>query len=318
MTATQAMERADIMFGIDKHPQVVKMDDGTELATDSYAVVREPTADDPQPRVLATVGKDWTAIQARDLGEMLDPISKRFPVETAGAIGQGEKIFITLDAGASSIAGEDHKLFWLVTDHRDGTGALSIAFTPVRVVCQNTLITGLRSSKVSVNLKHNKSIAVDTSFYLDIFNQMARTQETVVEAMNSLTKVTLKKEQVADIMSAAYPTASKPNRLKLSDGISADDVPAKVWVRILNDRKDQVEEFEKRQARVTRIRDNALERVDIFNQEFSGLANTPWAVYNAIVETEDYRRGWDGSGTALFGQRAEAKARAFNKALSYV
>jgi len=318
MTATQAMERADIMFGIDKHPQVVKMADGTELATDSFAVVREPTVDDPEPRVLATVGKEWTAIQARDLGEMLDPISKRFPVETAGAIGQGEKIFITLDAGASSIAGEDHKLFWLVTDHRDGTGALSIAFTPVRVVCQNTLITGLRSSKVSVNLKHNKSIAVDTSFYLDIFNQMARTQETVVEAMNSLTKVTLKKEQVADIMSAAYPTASKPNRLKLSDGISADDVPAKVWMRILNDRKDQVEEFEKRQARVTRIRDNAQERVDIFNQEFTSLANTPWAVYNAIVETEDYRRGWDGSGTALFGQRAEAKARAFNKALSYV
>ena len=318
MTATQAMERADIMFGIDKHPQVVKMADGTELATDSFAVVREPTVDDPEPRVLATVGKEWTAIQARDLGEMLDPISKRFPVETAGAIGQGEKIFITLDAGASSIAGEDHKLFWLVTDHRDGTGALSIAFTPVRVVCQNTLITGLRSSKVSVNLKHNKSIAVDTSFYLDIFNQMARTQETVVEAMNSLTKVTLKKAQVADIMSAAYPTASKPNRLKLSDGISADDVPAKVWVRILNDRKDQVEEFEKRQARVTRIRDNAQERVDIFNQEFTSLANTPWAVYNAIVETEDYRRGWDGSGTALFGQRAEAKARAFNKALSYV
>ena len=119
-------------------------------------------------------------------------------------------------------------------------------------------------------------------------------------------------------MSAAYPTASKPNRLKLSDGISADDVPAKVWMRILNDRKDQVEEFEKRQARVTRIRDNAQERVDIFNQEFTSLANTPWAVYNAIVETEDYRRGWDGSGTALFGQRAEAKARAFNKALSYV
>ena len=118
MTATQAMERADIMFGIDKHPQVVKMADGTELATDSFAVVREPTVDDPEPRVLATVGKEWTAIQARDLGEMLDPISKRFPVETAGAIGQGEKIFITLDAGASSIAGEDHKLFWLVTDHQ--------------------------------------------------------------------------------------------------------------------------------------------------------------------------------------------------------
>ena len=318
MTASEGMKRADILFGIDKFPQVVKMADGTELDTDSYAVVREPTADDNQHRVLATVGKEWTAIQAKDLGRMLDPISERFPIETAGAIGMGEKIFLSMDAGDSSIAGEDHKLFWLVTDHRDGTGALTIAFTPVRVVCQNTLVTGLRSSKVSVNLKHNKNINVDASFYLDIFNQMARTQESVVEAMNSLTKVTLVKEQVGQILTAAYPNASKPNRLKLSDGITADDVPANVWTRILLDRKDQNEEFEKRQARIDRIKENATERIEVFNQEFSNLANTPWAIYNAIVETEDYRSGWDGSGTALFGQRAEAKARAFNKALAFV
>jgi len=324
ITASQAMARADILFGIDKYPQVVKMPDGTELETDSYAVIREPTHDDPINRVLATVGKEWTAIQAKDLGEMLDPISEKFPVETAGAIGKGEKIFITLDAGESQIAGEDHNLFWLVSDHRDGTGALSIAFTPVRVVCQNTLISGLRSSKVSVTLKHNKSIQADVSFYLDIFNQMARTQESVVTAMNSLTTVVLEKKQVDQIVASAYPSASKPNRLRLSDGITNDDVPANVWLRILNDRKHPLEEYEKRQARVTRIRDNAYERIDAFNEGFSHLANTPWAVYNAIVETEDYRRGWDGgkdkpaSGTALFGQRAEAKARAFNKALSFV
>ena len=318
MTASEAMARADILFGIDKHPQIVKMEDGTELATDSYAVVREPTVDDPINRVLATVGKEWTAIQAKDLGNMLDPISDQFPVETAGAIGKGEKIFITLDAGESQIAGEDHNLFWLVSDHRDGTGALSIAFTPVRVVCQNTLITGLRSSKVSVTLKHNKAIQSDAAFYLDIFNQMARTQESVVTAMNSLTKVTLEKSQVNQIVEASYPSASKPNRLRLSDGVSSDDVPSNVWVKILNDRKHHQEEYEKRQARVDRIKENAFERIDVFNQEYSNLANTPWAIYNAIVETEDYRRGWDGSGTSLFGQRAEAKARAFNKALTFV
>ena len=318
MTASEAMARADILFGIDKHPQIVRMTDGTELETDSFAVVREPTSDDNVHRVLATVGKEWTAIQAKDLGKMLDPISNRFPVETAGAIGKGEKIFITLDAGDSAIAGEDHKLFWLVTDHRDGTGALSIAFTPVRVVCQNTLITGLRSSKVSVNLKHNKGINADASFYLDIFNQMARTQEQVVEAMNSLTRATLEKNQVDQIVEAAYPSASKPNRLRLSDGISADDVPANVWTLILNDCKFHNDEYEKRQARGDRIKNNAFERIDVFNQEFPNLANTPWAIYNAVVETEDYRRGWDGSGTTLFGQRAESKARAFNKALTFV
>ena len=309
------MRRADILFGIDKHPQIVKMEDGTELDTGSYAVVREPTSDDPEHRVLATVGKEWTAIQSKDLGKMLDPISEKFPVETVGAIGNGEKIFLSMDAGASTIAGEDHELYWLVTDHRDGTGALSIAFTPVRVVCQNTLITGLRSAKVSVSLKHNKSIQTDASFYLDIFNQMAKTQENVVNAMNSMTKSTLNERQVQSVMTSAYPTASKPTRLKLSANITADDVPSNVWQRILNDKKEQKEEWEKRQSRVDKVKDGAMERLDVFNQEFPNLANTPWAVYNAIVETEDYRRGHDKSGTALFGGRAEAKARAFNKAL---
>ena len=316
--ASEGMKKADILFGIDKHPQIVKMEDGKELETGSYAVVREPTHDDPEHRVLATVGKEWTCLQASELGKMLDPISEQFPVETVGAIGNGEKIFLTMDAGASTIAGEDHELYWLVTDHRDGTGAMSIAFTPVRVVCQNTLITGLRSSKVSVNLKHNKSIQTDASFYLDIFNQMARTQENVVNAMDSMTKTRLKAKEVETILTSAYPTASRPTRLKLSANISADDVPSSVWKRILNDKKEQKEEWDKRQGRVDRIKDNAKERLDVFNQEFPKLSNTPWAVYNAVVETEDYRRGHTASGTTLFGGRAEAKARAFNTALELV
>ena len=63
--------------------------------------------------------------------------------------------------------------------------------------------------------------------------------------------------------------------------------------------------------------------MDIFNQQFGHFANTPWAVYNSVVEAEDYRRGHNGnndapaSSTALFGDRAKTKARAFSKALEY-
>ena len=124
--------------------------------------------------------------------------------------------------------------------------AMTMAFTPVRVVCQNTLITGLRSAKVSVNLKHNRSIQTDASFYLDIFNQMARTQENVVSAMDTMTKTRLKAKEVESVLTSAYPTASRPTRLKLSANISADDVPSNVWKRILTDKKEQKEEWEKK------------------------------------------------------------------------
>ena len=169
MSATDAMNRADIMFNVDKYPQFIELPDGSRIESNSYSVVREPTVDDPQYQVLATVGKEWTAIQAEDLGKMLDPITAQYPVETAGAIGKGEKIFISLDAGESKIAGEDHNLFYLVSDARDGTGALNIAFTPVRVVCQNTLVAGLNDAKVSISIKHNQSIRKDAEFYLNIF-----------------------------------------------------------------------------------------------------------------------------------------------------
>ena len=122
---------------------------------------------------------------------MLDPLSERYPVETAGAIGQGEKIFITLDAGGAEIAGEDHNLFYLITDHRDGSGALSMAFTPVRVVCQNTLSLGLSEAKVSVNLQHRKNIVDDAKWFTNIFGQMLNAKDSSIERMNVLTRFCL-------------------------------------------------------------------------------------------------------------------------------
>lgn len=313
LTATEAMQRAGVLFNIDKYPQKITLPDGTDIDTGAYAIVREPTTDDPEHRVFGTVGKDWTALQATELGTMLDPMTEQLPVETVGALGQGEKIFISLDAGESNIAGEHHKLYWLVTDHRDGTGTLSIAFTPVRVVCQNTLITGLDSAKVSVNLRHKKSIKTDTSFYIDIFSQMAQTQETVVNELQTLTQATLTQAQQESIIMTAYPNPKPNQKLRLSSSVTRDDVPASVWTKLRKETETQAEEYQRQKVRMEKIREGARERIDVFNQEYSQFANTGYAVYQGIVECEDYRRGWEGSGTAVFGARAKTKARAFNK-----
>jgi len=103
--------------------------------------------------------------------------------------------------------------------------------------------------------------------------------------------------------------------LSLANGITEDDVPKNTWVTILNDTKHLRDEYDKRVERVEKIRAGALERFDVFNDEYPRLANTPWAMWQAVVETEDYRRGHADSATALFGQRANTKARAFKTAL---
>ena len=316
LTATEAMKVANIGFPIRKLPTFVQTENGEFIPTDYFGVVREPVDDDPVNRVLSMVGKEWTPIQAWELCKMLDPVSEKYPVETMGALGHGEKIFMTLDAGPGVIAHEDHHLYYLVTDHRDGMGALTIAFTPVRIVCQNTLTTGLASAKVSVSLKHNRTIHQDAEWYMNIFNNMLQAKDKVIPVMNRLADFRIDRDEAISVINSAYPDASKPRRLTLSQGIVPDDVGKDVWLSILNDRKYAQDEFEKRSERVQKIRHGAWDRYVFFNDKNPHIAETPWAVWQAVVETEDFRRGHANSATSIFGQRAEAKSRAFNTALA--
>ena len=319
-TVTEAMQYIDVDFEIYTTPTFVQVN-GQYVATEDLGItnniiMREPTTDDPRHRALSAVGGEWTPIQMRDLATYLDPISERYPVETIGALGHGEKVFITLDAGDSEIAGEQHKLYYLITDHRDGMGALQIAFTPVRVVCQNTLTTGLSSAKVSVSLNHTRHIKVNTEWYTNLFNSMLDAQRAVINDLETLAEYELQKGGAETILSQAYPVASPPTKLKLSKDITEDDLPRDMWLTLLNDTKDLQDKYEQRKATTERYRAGAMQRFNAFNDEFPRNANTPYAMYQAIVETEDFRNSKGNNGSALFGLRANTKARAFKSALA--
>ena len=326
LTVSEAIELADVGFEIYKVPNYARVPVGDGLMnveTKSFSIMREPTTDSPEWTVLSTVGKEWTPIQITDLAKMLDPLSEQYGVETVGAIGQGEKVFITLDAGSSKIAGEDHNLFYLITDHRDGSGALSIAFTPVRVVCQNTLTLGLREAKLNVSLQHRKSIVEDAEWYTNIFNQMLTAKEDSIAKMNVLSTVKIDDVEAKKVVDKSYPTPSMPSRLRLSHGMKADDLPAAVWARVLNDKQEWERKHSQAIDNIQKHKDMALEKYDIFNQEFPNVAQTPWAIWQAVVETEDYRRGKGDGNTnaangrqsaALFGTRASTKEKAFSEA----
>ena len=323
ITVSEAVERADVGFEIHKVPNYAKVpvgDGHIDVATKSYSVMREPTHDDPEWTVLSTVGEQWTPIQMTDLANMLDPISEDYNVETIGAIGKGQKVFITLDAGASQIAGEDHELYYLITDHRDGTGALSMAFTPVRVVCQNTLTLGLREAKVSVSLQHRKSIVEDARWYTNLFNRMTKAKEDSIEKMNTLTRVTIDDDEAKKLLDKSYPIPSKNNRFKIAESVRPDDLPnaKEFYQTMIAEGQREANKYQQAVDNIQKHKDMAFESYDIFNQEFPNLAQTPWAIWQAVVQTEDFRRGKESNNGrqigALFGGRAVTKEKAFKEA----
>lgn len=128
------------------------------LVPDFCATIRTDTEE-----VLGVVGKDYEVVQNVQAFDFFDSIvggSDGIKYETAGALGKGERIFITAKLPDFIRVGRNdciEKYLFLTTSH-DGFGSITAAFTPVRIVCNNTLNAALRNNTNCIRLKHTANV----------------------------------------------------------------------------------------------------------------------------------------------------------------
>ena len=118
-----------------------------------YATMREDNQ-----TVLGVVGRDYQVVQNRDAFSFFDSIvgGEGILYETAGALGNGERIFITAKLPGYIRVGQDdliEKYLFLTTSH-DGSGSITAAFTPIRIVCANTLNAAMHCKTNSIKIRH--------------------------------------------------------------------------------------------------------------------------------------------------------------------
>jgi phage/plasmid-like protein (TIGR03299 family) len=118
-----------------------------------YATIRTDTEE-----VLGVVGKDYQVVQNIYAFSFFDSIvgGDGIQYETAGALGKGERIFITAKLpGYIRVGREDliEQYLFLTTSH-DGFGSITAAFTPIRIVCNNTLNAAFRHCSNSIKIRH--------------------------------------------------------------------------------------------------------------------------------------------------------------------
>ncbi|MFV8347363.1 DUF932 domain-containing protein [Flavobacterium sp. ZB4P13] len=111
--------------------------------------------------ILGVVGKDYQIVQNRDAFSFFDSIVDGDGIlyETAGALGKGERIFITAKLPDYIRVGNDdliEKYLFLTTSH-DGSGSITAAFTPIRIVCANTLNAALQNKTNTVRIRHTSN-----------------------------------------------------------------------------------------------------------------------------------------------------------------
>jgi phage/plasmid-like protein (TIGR03299 family) len=149
---------------------------------DFYATIRNDTE-----QVLGVVGKDYEVVQNVNAFEFFDSIvggKDGILYETAGALGKGERIFITAKLPDYIRVGKDdliEQYLFLTTSH-DGYGSITAAFTPVRIVCANTLNAAMRNHSNGIKIRHTASAnerLKQAHQLLGITNQLANELEEV-------------------------------------------------------------------------------------------------------------------------------------------
>lgn len=154
-SSAEALKFAGLDFDVVKMPNIHRLNDGTEITSpNSFFTYRPDTG-----AVLGDrLGKDYQVIQNTDAFSFFDSIvgGDGIMYETAGALGQGERIFITAKLPDYIKVGNDdliEKYLFLTTSH-DGFGSITAAFTPIRIVCNNTLNQAMQNHANAIKIRH--------------------------------------------------------------------------------------------------------------------------------------------------------------------
>lgn len=164
-TSNEALRFAGLDYAVEKRP-LFTFDNGNHGAdSDSQTKIAEvevpnyfATLRTDTEQVLGVVGKDYEVVQNTDAFSFFDSIvgGDGIQYETAGALGNGERIFITAKLPSYIKVGNDdliEQYLFLTTSH-DGSGSITAAFTPIRIVCNNTLNAAMHNRSNSIKIRH--------------------------------------------------------------------------------------------------------------------------------------------------------------------
>jgi phage/plasmid-like protein (TIGR03299 family) len=217
----QALKMAGLDFIVEKRP-LFTYDNENHVANEDteikipeiqcpnhFATIRTDTEE-----VLGVVGKDYQIVQNLDAFSFFDSIvgGDGIQYETAGALGKGERIFITAKLpGYIKVGNADliEQYLFLTTSH-DGFGSITAAFTPIRIVCNNTLNAAMRRHSNAIKIRHTASakerleqahrvmgISNELSSELEtIFNQWAKVRITDREVLKLIQRAMVPNKEV--------------------------------------------------------------------------------------------------------------------------
>jgi phage/plasmid-like protein (TIGR03299 family) len=300
-TASEAIKTAHLAWQVVKKP-ITAVDSGLQkplssrevVVPNKFAVVREDlwNARDQDCHVLGLVSNGYTPLQNEEAFAFFDPIvgSNAAVYETAGALGHGERVWMLAKLPtAMRVVGDDiSNKYLLLSNSHDGTSSVQIKFTPIRVVCQNTLTMALKDGP-KVRVAHTKDVHERLKNAHKMLGLIHQGFDLIEQNFRAMAKVSLTERRLHEYLELVFPDPSDP---------------------------------EDQQSLVKVQRDRAWSEY-FFDQgkgnDVKGVAGTLWAAYNGVAEFVDHREIRSNSDRRLnsvwFGDGYLVKARSYTVAL---
>ena len=244
--------------------------------------------------ILGVVGPRYTPLQNKDSFDWFQPFidAGECGIHTAGSLHSGQKVWVLAQLNRDSseiVPGDDVSKFILLSNSHDGTTAIRVGYTPIRVVCVNTLAMAHNNkSSQLIRIRHTRS------------------------SKNNL-------EQVRDIMdniNSQFEATAEQFRFLASKNFNQGDI--RRYVKTMLGIEGTVDGDIK--TRTRNIMDEILALVEGPKQSATNVRGTWWAAYNGYNEYLNYNKGRTEDNrldSLWFGANANDNIKALEKAMEF-
>lgn len=210
-TSERALELAGLKW------QVVQK----TLVTDTGIVVPGFKANlrETDNQVLGVVSDRYKVVQNQEAFAFTDELlGEGITYETAGSLQNGRRTWILAKLPARYIINGDEMTPYLVfMNSHDGSGAIKVAMTPIRVVCQNTLNLALSTAKRSWSTNHTGDIKgkMEDARYTLLYADQYMTE--LRKAIDKLNQQKLSDRQVLEYIDSLFPLVENPSEQQIKN-----------------------------------------------------------------------------------------------------
>lgn len=204
-------------------------EEAIKLAGLDWLVTKEPVFDskgmqipnyfantrDKDGSVLGVVSGRYEIVQNHEAFSFTDSlVEEGMTYASAGSLREGKCIWLLAKMPGTKVLGEDLDPFIVFSNTFDGSGAITCACTPVRVICQNTLNFALQTAKRKWSTRHigdMQSKLHEAQVTLGLINKY--TEELNIES-ERLAAIKISDAEVEAMLDNIYPITNEDSDIR--------------------------------------------------------------------------------------------------------